>query len=144
MATDTIVMGPNSSIGGSLPITVSTEGAQGADQKFISVFNAEMRKTAKSKGHPVDIAMGFCDPDTVIPGLKEKGEIEKGGGTCVEETREDHLTDGESLVAYAEKEGVDAVFVGVQKVSKVGKLLFGSTAQYVILSAPCPVVSVRG
>lgn len=75
LATDKIIMGQNSSIGGALPITMQAEGARGADEKFISIFNAEMRKTAKTKGHPVDIAMGFCDPDTVIPGLKEQGEI---------------------------------------------------------------------
>lgn len=75
IATDTIVMGPNSSIGGALPITMGPEGAQSAGEKFISIFNAEMRKTAKTKGHPVDIAEGFCNPNKVIPGLKEKGEI---------------------------------------------------------------------
>ena len=73
-----------------------------------------------------------------------KAEIEGAGGTCVEEALPDHLTDGESLVAYAEREEVGAIFIGVRKVSKVGKLLFGSTAQYVILGAPCPVISVRG
>lgn len=75
VATDVIVMGPNSSIGGALPIQMSDEGAKAADRKFISVFAAEMRKTAKTKGHPVDIAEGFCNPDVEIEGLKEKGDI---------------------------------------------------------------------
>src|SRR5690606_11026693 len=52
VATDRIIMGPNSSIGGALPITVNPQGATAADVKFLSVFNAEMRKTAKTKGHP--------------------------------------------------------------------------------------------
>ncbi len=38
---------------------------------------------------------------------------------------------------------IDLIFIGVKKRSKVGKLVFGSTAQYVILEAPCPVVSVK-
>jgi nucleotide-binding universal stress UspA family protein len=38
---------------------------------------------------------------------------------------------------------MEEIIIGVRRRSKVGKLLFGSTAQYVILKAPCPVVSVR-
>jgi nucleotide-binding universal stress UspA family protein len=33
--------------------------------------------------------------------------------------------------------------VGVKRRSKVGKILMGSTAQFVVLQAPCPVVSVK-
>jgi nucleotide-binding universal stress UspA family protein len=53
------------------------------------------------------------------------------------------LTPGEQLVKYAEEDKIDQVFLGIIKKSKVGKLLFGSTAQYVILHAPCPVVTVQ-
>ena len=52
------------------------------------------------------------------------------------------LTPGEQLVLYAEDQKMDQIFIGIVKKSKVGKLLFGSTAQYVILHAPCPVVTV--
>jgi nucleotide-binding universal stress UspA family protein len=53
------------------------------------------------------------------------------------------LQAGEDLVLLAEEHKVDEIIIGVRRRSKVGKLLFGSTAQYVILNAPCPVVSVR-
>jgi nucleotide-binding universal stress UspA family protein len=53
------------------------------------------------------------------------------------------LTSGEQLVKFAEDEGIDQVFIGIIKKSKVGKFLFGSTAQYVILHSPCPVVTVQ-
>jgi nucleotide-binding universal stress UspA family protein len=53
------------------------------------------------------------------------------------------LTAGEQLVKYAEDEKIDQIFLGIVKKSKVGKFLFGSTAQYVILNAPCPVVTVQ-
>jgi nucleotide-binding universal stress UspA family protein len=53
------------------------------------------------------------------------------------------LTPGEQLVKYAEEDKIDQIFLGIIKKSKVGKLLFGSTAQYVILHAPCPVVTVQ-
>jgi len=53
------------------------------------------------------------------------------------------LTAGEQLVLFAEDQKMDQIFLGIVKKSKVEKLLFGSTAQYVILHAPCPVVTVR-
>jgi nucleotide-binding universal stress UspA family protein len=50
---------------------------------------------------------------------------------------------GEDLVEFAKDNKVDEIIVGVNLRSKVGKLLLGSTAQYVILQADCPVVSVK-
>ena len=55
----------------------------------------------------------------------------------------DTLRPEEQMVQFAEKEGIDQIFVGIEKTSKVGKLVFGSTAQYMILKAPCPVVTVK-
>lgn len=53
------------------------------------------------------------------------------------------LTPGEDLIQFADESNVDEIIVGVKRRSKVGKLLMGSTAQYVILKASCPVVSVK-
>lgn len=50
---------------------------------------------------------------------------------------------GEDIVEFARQQEVDEIIIGVRSRSKVGKLLFGSTAQYVILKAHCPVVSVK-
>lgn len=49
---------------------------------------------------------------------------------------------GEDIVQFAEEIGADEIIIGIRKKSKVGKLLFGSTAQVVILTSPCPVVSI--
>jgi nucleotide-binding universal stress UspA family protein len=53
------------------------------------------------------------------------------------------MSPGEDLVEFAKESQADAIFVGVKRRSKVGKLLMGSTAQFVILQAACPVVSVK-
>lgn len=53
------------------------------------------------------------------------------------------LEPGEDIVRFAEENKVDEIMIGVRSRSKVGKLLFGSTAQVVILQAGCPVVTVR-
>jgi nucleotide-binding universal stress UspA family protein len=53
------------------------------------------------------------------------------------------LSTGEDIVRFAADNGVDLIIVGVKRRSKVGKILLGSTAQYVIIKAPCPVLSVK-
>ena len=53
------------------------------------------------------------------------------------------LESGEDLVQFAEENKIDEIIIGVRKRSKVGKLVFGSTVQYLILNAPCPVVSIK-
>ena len=53
------------------------------------------------------------------------------------------LSAGEDLVQFAQENDIDEIVIGVRRRSKVGKLLFGSNAQYIILQAPCPVVAVR-
>jgi nucleotide-binding universal stress UspA family protein len=55
----------------------------------------------------------------------------------------DTLHPAEQMVQYAEKEGIDQIFIGVEKKSKVDKLIFGSTAQHMILKAPCPVLTIK-
>ncbi len=53
------------------------------------------------------------------------------------------LTPGEDIIEFAKEKNVDEIIIGLKKHSKVGKLLFGSTAQLVILESPCPVLSVN-
>lgn len=51
--------------------------------------------------------------------------------------------DHKDIVQYAKENEVDEIVVGVKRRSKVGKLVFGSNAQYVIIEAPCPVLTVK-
>ena len=87
----------------------------------------------------------------------EKAEIDKAEGeleylrtpfniddiNCETFVSVNYLSAGEDLVQFAKENDIDMMFLGIKKTSKVGKLVFGSTAQYVLLNAPCPVVTVR-
>ncbi|MFN2355292.1 MAG: universal stress protein [Desulfopila sp.] len=53
------------------------------------------------------------------------------------------MTPGEDMVQYAKENNVDQIFVGIEKKSRTQKMILRSNAQYVILKAPCPVVSVN-
>ncbi len=70
--------------------------------------------------------------------------LERDGIRCKTEQLVRGLMPGEDLVKYANENEIDHLFVGIEKKSKTRKMLLGSTAQYVILKAPCPVTSVAG
>jgi nucleotide-binding universal stress UspA family protein len=53
------------------------------------------------------------------------------------------LSPGEDLVKFAEDNGIDQIYLGIEKISRTKKILLGSTAQYVILKGPCPVTTTR-
>jgi len=53
------------------------------------------------------------------------------------------LSQGEDLVQFAKENGIDMIIIGVKHRSKIGKLIMGSAAQYIILEAPCPVLTVK-
>ena len=72
-----------------------------------------------------------------------KEAIDKEGISCETHLLIRGLTPGEDLVEFAKDQKIDEIFIGIEKTSKVGKLLFGSNAQYIILEAPCPVISIK-
>jgi nucleotide-binding universal stress UspA family protein len=53
------------------------------------------------------------------------------------------LSAEEDIVKFAEDNSIDLIVVGVKRRSKVGKIIMGSTAQYVIIKAPCPVLTIK-
>ena len=53
------------------------------------------------------------------------------------------LQAGEDLIKLDNETDIDEIVIGVKRRSKVGKFLFGSTTQYIILHATCPVVTIK-
>jgi nucleotide-binding universal stress UspA family protein len=49
----------------------------------------------------------------------------------------------EDLVRVVKEEGADMIAIGLRRRSRTGKLLMGSDAQEVLLTAECPVVGVK-
>jgi nucleotide-binding universal stress UspA family protein len=74
---------------------------------------------------------------------KAKSNVKAEGIPCESLLSVRGLDAGEELVRLAKEEKIDEIYIGIRRRSKVGKFIFGSTAQYVILEAPCPVVTVK-
>lgn len=77
-------------------------------------------------------------------GLEEiQSKVSSSGIECQTDLLIHGLGPGEDLVRFAEEKQIDMAVIGIVKRSKLGKLVFGSTAQYLILNAPCPVLTVK-
>ncbi len=73
----------------------------------------------------------------------EKNIIVNEGVPCEYHLLIRGLSAGEDLLRYAEEQKIDEIIIGIKRRSKVEKIVFGSTAQYIILKALCPVVTVK-
>jgi nucleotide-binding universal stress UspA family protein len=74
---------------------------------------------------------------------KLKAPFKADGIPCETQAIVSVQSTGEDLVRFVKDNAIDEIIIGVRRRSKVGKLVFGSTAQYVILEAPCTVVAVK-
>ncbi|MBW1814792.1 MAG: universal stress protein [Deltaproteobacteria bacterium] len=72
-----------------------------------------------------------------------KGFIEEEGIECDTYQLARGLSPGEDIVNFADENDIDHIFMGVEKKSKAQKILLGSTAQFVILKANCPVTTKK-
>ncbi len=86
---------------------------------------------------PAKIGKAEHDLEFAEQFLKEKGIV------CETHQTARGMAPGEDLVAFAEENDIDQIFIGVEKVSRTQKIIVGSNAQYIILKASCPVVTVR-
>jgi Universal stress protein UspA and related nucleotide-binding proteins len=128
-----------------MKILVGYDGSESAKEAL-----RVARKHALEFGATVDVVTSMekgnnADEENIaLLGLEwAKTEFDEKGITCRTHLLIRGVSPGEDLIEFATDNKIDEIIVGIKKHSKVGKLLMGSTAQYVILEAPCPVVSVK-
>jgi len=104
-------------------------------------FDAEILLVSSSEGgkgeDPEEISKMTIRLEEIKTALKQDGI------PCEVNQLARGLSPGEDVVYFADENNVDLIYVGIQKKSRTSKLLLGSTAQYIILKASCPVISVK-
>ncbi len=89
-------------------------------------------------------------PEEVVEDTRKRLEamaadtVTKYGIKCRAEVVTTSLPLGEGVVQYAEKHEINEIIMPLKKRSKLGKLLFGSNSQHIILEAPCQVTTIKG
>jgi len=110
-------------------------------KNFAKTFNAKVFVVASLEGGSSE---KMDEISTTTQNLKyAKDLLDQAGVRCETQQLVRGLTPGEDLVKFAEENDIDHLFVGIEKKSRTRKILLGSTAQYIILKAPCPVTSVK-
>jgi nucleotide-binding universal stress UspA family protein len=119
----------------------SAKDALALAKKHAAAFGAEVivvtSLTGGSVTHAVEVEHATEDLENA------KKVFDEDNIPCVTKLLVRGMTPGEDLVDYAREKEVDEIIIGIKRRSKVGKLLFGSNAQYIIIKAPCPVVTVK-
>ena len=106
---------------------------------------------AKAFNASVDLVTCFSEQDKIPIEIYEKAEAKLQ--ECAEKAfvpasvpyttkiLKTAYTSGEELVKYAEANDIDTIIMSIQKRSRLGKMFFGSNTQFVLLEAPCKVIT---
>ena len=108
---------------------------------FAKIFNAQVFVLASLEGGAGEKMEDINQAEQNLKVAKDL--LAEQGVECETRQMARGLSPGEDLVEFAQDNQIDQIYVGIEKKSKTSKILLGSTAQYVILKAPCPVITVK-
>jgi len=124
-------------------VTASEAGATGARVVVVHVFDEATYAEAADAPHappdptPDELARAYGPVQDVMATLDAEGIPYEVRGAVGDP--------GTEVVAVARDVAADRIVVGGRRRTPAGKATFGSTAQAILLSAPCPVtVSLDG
>jgi nucleotide-binding universal stress UspA family protein len=128
-----ILVGYNASYVSKSALELARKHAQAFDGKVYVMISSE----GGSKEKLEDVSLARKELKSA------QAFLEKEGVECEVVQMARGLSPGEDLVRFTKENSIDHLYVGIEKKSKTQKILLGSTAQYVILKANCPVTTVK-
>ncbi len=111
-------------------------------KKYALGFKAKILATTAIEGDPKEQLAKLEEAERIIKEAQKY--FDDGGVEC--DTKllpANTMSVGENLVFLAQEKQIEKIIMGTSRKSKVGKFVFGSTTQHVILTAPCPVITVK-
>ena len=121
--------------------TKESEAALELAKTHAKIFDAQLFVVFSSEGGKGEKPEEINKIENDLESIQK--DISKDGIECEVEQLVRGLTPGEDIVLFAEENDIDQIYVGIRKKSRTSKLILGSTAQYIILKAKCPVTSVK-
>ncbi|MCP3925682.1 MAG: universal stress protein [Desulfobacterales bacterium] len=108
--------------------------------KHAKAFDADLYILSSLIGDPAEMDEEKEKTDKLLESAKSVFEDE--GISCETVLILRGMSLGEDLIQFAKNTGIDEIIIGIKIKSRVGKFLFSSNAQYVVIKSPCPVVTV--
>ena len=121
--------------------TKESEAALELAKTHAKIFEAKLVVISSSEGGKGEKLEDINKIKRDLEKIQE--DLSKDGIDCDVEQLARGLAPGEDIVLYAEENEIDQIYVGIRKKSRTSKLILGSTAQFIILKAKCPVTSVK-
>lgn len=140
--TDHVLVPVDESVQASAAVEHAVTHYAEADITLLHVIGYTEKKTSLSRGgRGRDEGWYAAEREAAEELLEEAGQVAEAHGVEIDTAIENGSPSAEILDFVAERD-VDIIVMGFQKRSPTGKALFGSTAQDVLLSTDCPVVTI--
>ena len=121
--------------------TKEAQAALALAKTHAKIFGAKLIVISSSEGGKGE---KLEDINKIKSDLKQiQEDLSLDGIDCDVEQLARGLAPGEDIVLFAAENEIDQIYVGIRKKSRTSKLILGSTAQFIILKAKCPVTSAK-
>ena len=121
--------------------TKESQSALELAKTHAKIFEAKLVVLSSSEGGTGEKLEDINRIKSDLESIQE--DLSKDGIECEVEQLARGLSPGEDIVLFAEENEIDQIYVGIRKKSRTSKLILGSTAQFIILKAKCPVTSAK-
>lgn len=111
-----------------------------AESVHVTVLNVQQEVDVRGEGGHVH-SSAWYDPEDFPPSVAEAVDVLENAGIDVEKRRA-HGDPAEVIIEMAHDIGADRIVMAGRKRTPVGKVLFGSVTQSVLLTAETPVTVI--
>lgn len=130
-----IVVGYSDSPGGRAALEAAVDEAKTRQGELVLFRHVHITEQGEDRTAALNAAREDLD--------KRVEDLSGQGISATAETAISLQSAASALVGHADQVGADRIVIAVRRRSRVGKLVLGSDAQNILLSANCPVLAVK-